>query len=160
MRYIYVVFYLTITVLLSSCDFKLNDEPGAQISASIKEAKSHGTFICSYGVKGNKIDGIEIKSIFAEKKYWRGEGVFFKKKINCCESQLVIVSNDNEPFTTERAGFNKRWKINGFKNKYTLRLFKEYEGILFPDTIPIAIMAIKGQDCGKIIQRLTLYKIR
>ena len=67
---------LTISLFLSSCNFNITDIPGPQISSTIETSKKHGTFICAYNLKGNKINGIRVESFFAEKKYWLGEGLF------------------------------------------------------------------------------------
>ena len=63
-------------------------------------SKKHDTFICEYKLSGDKINGLKIESIFAEKKYWLGEGFWSRFDINCCESQLIIVFKDNNTMTT------------------------------------------------------------
>ncbi|MEO8885317.1 MAG: hypothetical protein ABI367_04580 [Mucilaginibacter sp.] len=126
------------------------------MSGTIKESKSHGTFICGYRIKGNKINNIPIKEIFAEHQFWREEGVFLKKDINCCQSQLVIVSS--KPFVLDGVGSDINWKIVGFETRGSYVITKDYKTILLPDSIPIVVVAINGKDTSQVVQKLTLYK--
>lgn len=154
------MFILLTCSILSSCNFNFNDSPGPQLSSSIHEAQSNGTFICAYKVKGNYINGIGIKAIFAEKQYWRDEGLFLKKTINRCTSQLIIVSNDNEPFTIGQAGYDVDWKVIGFECPGSLVIYRKYKGTLFPDSISIKVVAIRGKNANKVVENLTLSKVR
>jgi hypothetical protein len=159
MKVKYAFFGMLICFLLSSCDFNINDGPGPKISSSVKESQKHGTFICAYKLRDNYISGIRIQTIFAEKKFLREKGFFLKKVISCCESQLIIVSS-TEPFSTQSSGYGVNWKITGFvtPSPFASVIYRDYKGMLFPDSIPITVMAIKGKDSAQIIQRLTLYK--
>jgi hypothetical protein len=144
---------------LSACDFNINDSPGPQMSSSIKESKSHDTFICGYRIKGNKINNIPIEEIFAEHQFWRKNDHFLlKKSIDCYQSQLVIVSS--EPFVVDGIGSDINWKVVGFDTHSSYMLNKNYKSILLPDSIPIIVVVIKGEDSSKVIQKLTLYKVR
>jgi len=152
----YTLLSLTTCFLLSSCGFNVNNSPGPQMSMSIKEAQKHGTFICEYKIKGGVINGVGIKTIFAEKKFWRQKGLLLKKQINCCESQLVIVSS--EPFVADGVGSDINWKVVGFETQSSYIINKDYKSILLPDSIPITVVAIKGKDTSQVIQKLILYK--
>jgi len=154
----YRFFSFGICFLLSSCDFNVNDSPGDQMSMSIKEAKRHGTFICEYKIKGGVINGVRIKTVFAERKFLREDGLLLRKRINCCESQLVIVST--QPLSNEATGYDFDWKISGFESPGTFLIYKDYNGILFPDSIPITVVAVKGKDSTQFIEKRTLYKIK
>jgi hypothetical protein len=124
---------------------------------SVKEAQKHGTFICEYKIKGGVINGVEIKTVFAEKKFWRDKGLLLKKEINCCESQLVIVSS--KPFVMDGVGSGINWKVLGFETKSSYILSKDYKSTVLPDSISITAVAIKGKDSSQVIQKLNLYKI-
>jgi len=154
------LFTLMVCFMLSACDFNVNDGPGPQMSSSVKESQKHSTFIGAYKVNGDAINGIRIETIFAEKKFWREKGFLLKKEINCCESQLVIVSA-TQPFSTQTSGYDTDWKILGFVNPSPSAsiIYRDYKGVLLPDSIPITVVAIKGKDSSKVIQKLILYKI-
>ena len=128
------------------------------MSSSIKESKSHGTFICSYRIKGNKINNIPIEEIFAEHQFWRKNDHFLlQKRIDCCQSQLVIVSS--MPFVVDGVGSDINWKVVGFETHSSYMINKAYKSISLPDSIPIIVVAIKGTDSTQVIQKLTLYKV-
>ena len=156
------IFTMIVCFSLSSCDFNINDWPGPQMSSSVKESKLHGTFICEYKVNSNNINGTDISSIFAEEQFSRGENFLRTKEISCCESQLVIVCNDNEAFSTQTSGYDTDWKIIGFVNPSpgAFIIYRYYKGTLFPDSIPITIVGLKGKDSSRVIKKLTLYKIQ
>ena len=108
------LFSLMICFVLSACDFNINDSPGLQMSGSIKESKSHDTFICSYRIKENKINNIPIQEIFVEHQFWRHNDHFLlKKSIDCCQLQLVIVAS--QPFVEDGIGSDVSWKVKGFE---------------------------------------------
>src|SRR6478609_4164326 len=90
-------FYALFTLLfasLTSCDFHVIKRTGPQYSRSVNQAKQNQTFICEYKLKDSVINGVKIKSIFAERKYSHDGGFFSKFEIDCCNSQLVLVSKD------------------------------------------------------------------
>lgn len=157
MKFNYVFFSFLTLLFLSSCDFNINDSPGPQMSMSVREAQSHGTFICEYTVPDSSINGVKIKTIFAEKKFWRQEGVLLKKQINCCESQLVIVSTQS--FSGGSSGYDVDWKLSGFESPSTYLVYRNFKSIIFRDSIPITIVVIKGRDSSQVIKRLTLHKV-
>ncbi|MEB0262309.1 MULTISPECIES: hypothetical protein [unclassified Mucilaginibacter] len=147
-----------INILLSSCGFNVTDNPGEQMSSSIDVSKNHSAFICAYQVQGNNINGIPIKTIFAEKEYWLDKGLFGKHHVDCCKSHLVIVSKGY--FATDSTGYDINWELINFKSQHSSIIFKDYNGILFPDSIPIIVVSIKGKDSSQVIKKLTLYKIK
>ncbi len=150
MKYILLIF---ITCFVS-CDFDINDSPGAQMSVSVAEAKKHSTFLYSYRINGNILNGVDIATVFAEKQYWLDPKPFSKNKIDNLTSQLVIVSKNLA------VDYNKGWKLRGFKSINSLIIYKYYKGTTLPDTIPIAVVSIVGKDTTQIIERDTLYKIK
>jgi hypothetical protein len=134
-----VYFYLIGCALISSCDFNINDSPGPQMSFSVKEAKKHSTFICAYALQGNVINGIKINTIFAERQFWRDEGFLEKKTINCCESQLVIISDGC--FSCDGVGpYDDSWNISGFSLKSSYAIYANFKGTIFPSKMPIVII--------------------
>jgi hypothetical protein len=155
------IFILIVCFLLSSCDFNVNDWPGQQMSPSVKESKLHGTFICEYRVNGNNINGTAISSIFAEKQFSRQDNLLRSKEISCCESQLLVVS-EAQPFSTQTTGYDTNWKIIGFANPSPEAsiIYRYYKGTLFPDSIPIKVVGLRGKDSSRVIKRLTLYKVQ
>jgi hypothetical protein len=155
----HLLLFLLQWAFLTGCDFNINDGPGPKMSSSVDESQQHGTFICAYKLKLDTLQGIRIQTIFAERKFYREQGLWEKKVINCCESQLVMVSS-TQPFSTQSAGYGVNWKIAGFitPSPFASIIYRDYKGVLFPDSIPIKIVAIKGKDSTQIIQRLTLYK--
>ncbi len=148
--------YIVITVLLVSCNFNITDNPGPQMSSTIQSSKAHNAFICAYKIDSNKINGIPIESIFAEKKYWLSEGFFGKFTINCCESQLIIIfKNDNNIISLD--GIPQNWEIENFKPINSKMLIRDYKSNVFPDTIQLKIRPdVKNKQ---IFQTLNLYKI-
>jgi hypothetical protein len=156
-RIIYIYSFLLICMLTSACDFNINDSPGPQMSFSIKQAKEHGTFICQYLVKDNIINGVKINTIFAEKKFWREEGFFERKTINCCESQLVIISDGC--FSCDGIGpYDTTWNISGFDLKSSYAILANFKGTIFSDIIPIRVIT-KSKN-GDIITTTNLTKIK
>ncbi len=152
---------VVIPLIFSSCDFNVNDSPGPKMSSSIKEAQSHGTFLCAYKVDNNVINGIKVETIFAEKQYSRENGFLLKKRIECCKSQLIIISL-TQPFSTQNSGFDVDWKLTGFEtpSPYASIIYKDYKGVSLPDSVPITVIALQGTDSSHIIQTLKLYKIK
>ncbi len=140
----YAISILITSFMLTACDFNINDNPGPQMSSSIKESQKHNTFICAYKLRGAAINGIKIQTVFAEKQFFREKGFFLKKVIICCESQLVIVSQ-TQPFSTQSSGYDTDWKILGFVNPSpeASLIYRDYKGTLFPDSIPIIVISIK-----------------
>jgi hypothetical protein len=149
---------LVLTVLFfSSCNFNLTDIPGPQISTTIRSSKKHGTFICSFRIKGNALNGVEIESIFAEKKYFLRKGFFGKSKINSSESQLVIVfKSDNKMITIN--DIPKNWDVVGFTLHNSKIIVNEYKGNIFKDSIQIKL--IPNLKVPSSFEILTLYKIK
>jgi len=157
MKNIFLISSFIVILLFSSCNFNITDIPGPQISTNIKSAKSHGTFICAFTPNGKKLNGSEMKSIFAEKKYFLNEGFFGRFDIDCCESQLVIIYNGNDYVETLN-DIPQNWEVVGFFPSYTGILMKSYKGSVFPDSIPIKIIPdVKKPDS---IEMLTLYKVK
>lgn len=157
MKGFYVYFLLFMCALFSACDFNINDSPGPQMSFSVKEAKKHGTFICAYSVKDSVINGIKISSIFAEKKFWRDEGVLEKKTINCRESQLVIISDSC--LSCDGIGpYDSKWNISGFDLKSSYAICANFKGTTFHDRMPIKL--IKKSKNGDIDSIIYLVKIK
>jgi hypothetical protein len=154
---------ITILLLLSlsqffySCNFNITDNPGPQISTTITTAKERGSFICSYNLKGSKINGLRVESVFAEKKYSLGDGIFGKFSLDCCESQLVISFKDDNNITTLN-DVAQTWEVLGFKVWNSKILVKDYNGILFPDSIQIIIVPDVNNKTA--FEKLTLYKIK
>jgi hypothetical protein len=155
MRTLYIYCMLIICVGLSSCDFNINDSPGRQYSLSVKESKQHRTFICEYKVKGNKINGHPINTIFAERKFWRNTGVLLTKEINCCESQLIVVSEDIIQQGGE--GFSYDWNISGFSSIGSYWAYADFRGVAFPDVLPITV--INKTNNKNLSTRLYLVKV-
>lgn len=143
-------------MLNCSCDFNINNMPGPQRSFSIKEAKKHGTFICSYTVKGNKINGHHIKEILVEKKFWRSNKFLYPKEIDCCESQMSIISD--EILTSEGNGFGFDWNISGFYAHNSYAMDADFKGTLFPDKFPLTVLNYKNGK--RIFTLLYLTKVK
>lgn len=157
-KHIAIVFGM---ILITSCDFNVNDSPGSKLSSSIEEAKSHGTYICAYRINNDTIQGVKIEPIFAERKYEREKGLLLNKKIDCCKAQLIFISK-NAPFSTQNSGYDVDWKVIGFETPSpdASIIYKDYGSIMLPDTIPITIIALKGKDSSKTIAKRILYKIK
>jgi hypothetical protein len=152
-----IFFSFILLLFLTSCQFHNIETPGAQISWSVAEAKKNNTFICGYKLPGNKINGIKIETIFAEKKYSSDGGYFSKYQIDSINSQLVIVAKDY--MAKDGLGLGVNWNISGF-NPYSGKItYRNYNFKSFPDSIPIIITAITGKDSTKVVEKLTLYKI-
>lgn len=141
--------------ILISCNFNLTNIPGPQISSSIQSSINHKTFICSYLLNGSIINGVQIESIFAEKKYVLGEGIFGKFKIDCCQSQLVIKLKDDNTITTLN-DVSENWEILGFMSNNSKILVKDFKGISFTDSLSIII--IPNVNNKVVFKKLTLYK--
>ena len=144
-------------MLSFSCNFNITDNPGPQISSTIESSKKHNTFISAYKIDSNNINGIPIKSIFAEKKYWLSKGFFGKFNINCCESQLIIkLIDDNTMITLNDIPQN--WEVIDFRSLNSKMIIKSQKGIVFPDSITILIRPdVKNKNT---LDSLTLYKLR
>ena len=157
-RYIItILLLLTFSYFFYSCKFNITDNPGPQISTTIKTSKDCGSFICAYNIKGSNINGLRVESIFAEKKYSLGEGIFGKFSLDCCESQLIISFKDDNTMTTLNE-VAQNWEILGFKLKNSKIITKDYKGILFPDSIQIVMVPDLSNKAG--FENLTLYKIK
>ena len=152
------VLFLIFIATLESCNFNVENMPGSQISSSIKEAKQIGTFICAYRASQNIINGVNIESVFAEHQYVLGKGLFGNFTINCCESQLVIVSKDDLDYPT-LDDVPQKWEIVGFEIINSRILEKDFKSINFPDRI---VLEIRPDIIGHkdSIVRTTLYKIK
>jgi|688.fasta_scaffold289736_2 hypothetical protein len=144
-----------ISILFSSCDFQVVKNPGPQISRSVKQAIENNTFICSYKLCDSSINGVRIESVFVEKKYFSDGSFFSKFDVDCCKSQLVIVSVNY--LASEGTGFSVNWDIPYFNLYSSNIIYRDYEGLLFPDSIPLKVVSIKGKN-KNVIQELTLYK--
>jgi len=145
--------FLLLSVFFSSCDFHLVKNPGPQISWSIKQAKENNTFIGAYKAKDRLLDSISIEVVFAEKKYSSDGGLFSKFDIDCCKSQLVIVTDNY--LASEGKGFSVDWTISDFSLYSSNIIYKDYDKGSFPDSIPISVVSLKNK---RVLQRLTLYK--
>lgn len=138
-----------------SCDFHVVKNPGLQLSWSASQAKENNTFICSYKLEDSTINGVKIEAVFAERKYSSDGGFFSGYNIDCCKSQLVIVSADY--LASEGTGFSVDWDIPEFNLYSSNLIYSDYKGTLFPDSIPISVLSTKDK---RIIQKLTLYKVK
>jgi len=148
------ILFIIISIVLASCDFHVVKNPGPQLSWSIAQAKKNNTFICSYRPSDSTINGVKIEAVFAERKYSSDGGFFSKFDIDCCKSQLVFVSADY--LASEGTGFSVDWDIPNF-NIYSSKLvYRDYKGVVFPDSI--ALLAISKKD-KHIIQQITLFKV-
>ena len=147
---------ITINVLLTSCNFNVTDIPGPQISSTIESSKKHGTFICEYKLSGDKINGLKVESIFAEKKYWLRKGFWSRFDINCCASQLIIVFKDDNTMTTLN-DIPQNWEIIGFHLQNSRLMVTGYGGIILPNKISLEIRP----DVKNIhnLEKLTLEKV-
>jgi len=140
--------------LISSCNFNITDNPGPQISSTIESSKKHGTFICAYKITGNKLNGFEVTSIFAEKSYLLTEGLFGHFDIDCCKSQLVIVLKNDVIPTLNNEPIN--WKIIDFEIPHSSMAVKYYKSAVFPDKLDIQVIpSIKDTSN---IENITLLK--
>jgi hypothetical protein len=148
------ILFIILSVAITSCGFHVVKNPGPQISWSVVQAKENKTFICSYKLK-DSINGIKIESIFAERKYSSDGGFFSKIDFDCCESQLVFVSVNH--LASEGTGFGVKWSIPGFNLYSSYLIYKDFKGVIFPDSIPISVVSIKDKQ---IIEKHTLYKIK
>jgi len=128
--------------------------PGPQISSSLESSRKHGVFICDYRMDSNKINGESIKSIFAERQYSLKEGLFGRFTNDCCQSQLVIVLNEDK--TKNTSDNSSRTDFVGFVKKNSIILFKYYKGTTFPESLQIAI---RPDSNLSNIQELTLHKM-
>lgn len=136
-----------------SCDFNINHMPGPQLSWSIDQAKKYKTFICEYKVPGNRINGQPIREIFAERKYSRDIGLLSAKEIDCCESQLLIMSDSI--VSGEGRGFEFEWTIKGFRAPHGYAAVANFKGTLFPNTFPITVIDYKNGKRVSTIVKLT-----
>lgn len=153
MKRITIYFALLACVLLSACDFNINDGPGRHWSSSIKQSKRRGAFICAYTVKDSTINKLKIKEIFVEKQIWRGEGFFATNTIDCCSAQLIIISDG--PFSYGKTGYGFDWFISGFDPG---GMSADYKGTVFPETIPIEVV-VKGEK-GNTVTKYYLTKVK
>ncbi|MEO6228563.1 MAG: hypothetical protein ABIP10_00480 [Ferruginibacter sp.] len=152
-----IVSTITISLLLTSCRFNITDNPGPQISSNLESSKSHGAFLCEYKINGSRISGLKVKSIFAEKKYGLQTGFWGKFDINCCESQLVILFQDDNTMTTLNDN-PENWEVVGFHLHDSKIIIKYYQGISLPDNIEIYIRSnVENKDSFEII---TLNKLQ
>jgi hypothetical protein len=140
-----------------SCNFNITDIPGPQVSSTIETSKRHGAFICTYTLIGNKINGLQVESFFAEKKYSLSEGLFGKFKIDCCETQLVISLKDDNTIITLN-DIPQNWEIIGFKSLNSKIIVKDYKGISFPDSLAIVVRPdVRNEG---VFKKLTLYRVK
>ena len=147
---------LLVGIFLASCNFNITDNPGPQISSSIKSSKKHNTFICAYRVNSNTINNIHVKEIFLEKKYFLHEGFFGNFEINCCESQLVIIFKEDNKTTTLN-GVPMGWAIIGFNQLNSLAMVQYLKGFIFPNTINIIL--IPNVKSNHINENIKLFKV-
>lgn len=148
-----VIVSASICFSLASCDFNINDKPGPQMSFSIDESRSHGTFLAEYTTTDSLLNGFKINSVFIEKKFWRKDKLLRPKEINCCQSQLVIVCDDG------LLDYGTIWVIKDFTGVWSsYSVYKDFEGISLPDSIPIEVLANNSSDSSKVIQRFELHK--
>lgn len=141
--------------LISSCNFNITDNPGPQISSTIESSKKHKTFIGEYKIAGDKMNGREITSIFAEKSYSLTEGLFGHFVIDCCQSQLVIIfKTDSGIITLNDTPIN--WQVIGFKTLHSNSIVKYYTNTVFPDSFNVQVMPSISDTLD--IENVTLYK--
>ena len=147
--------FIPFVIFLSSCNFNITDNPGPQISYSINTAKKHNTFINSYRVRGNTINKIAVKEIFLEKKYFLQKGFFKDFEIDCCESQLIIVFNENNK-TSTLDGIPLTWNIVDFNQLNSKVMIKYLKGFNLPNVIDLILKPnVKNPD---IIENIQLIK--
>lgn len=140
-----------------SCNFNITDNPGPQVSSTIETSKRRGTFICAYTFSEKIINGLQVESFFAEKKYILSEGILGKFEINYYESQLIIRLKDDNTIITLN-GIPQNWEISGFKSLNSKIIVKDYKGIYFPDSLAIIVIPdVRNDD---IIKKVTLYKVK
>ena len=142
--------------ITTSCQFHLVKNPGPQISSSISESKNNNTFICQYRLSNKTINGVKIACAFAEKKYSSDGGLFSHYDINCCKSQLVIVSSSY--LASDGKGFDITWKMRDFNLFNGKIIYRDYNTMMPPDSISLNVVAIKARDSTEAIGRFVLYK--
>lgn len=148
--------FIPFVIMLSSCNFNITDNPGHQISSSIMSAKKHKTLLGSYRVSSNTINKIPIKEIFIEKRYFLKKGFFEDFEINCCESQLIIVFNEDNK-TTTLDGIPSSWNIVGFDQLNSTVMIKDLKGFVSPSIINIVL--IPNVEKAEIIENIQLIRI-
>lgn len=148
------ILILAVSILMVSCNFRVVKKPGPQLSWSVSQSKENNTFICGYKLDDSIINGVKIESIFAEKKYSSDGGLFSGYNIDCCKSQLVIVSRDY--LASDGTGFSVDWEIPNFYAFSSSIIYCDYNSNNFPDSIPLSVISLKDK---RIIEKLTLHKV-
>ncbi len=144
---------------LYSCNFRIVEEPGPQWSSSIKYAKEIKTYICSYKIPGDTINGDSVECIFAERQYSYNGNKLGSYDISSNESQLEIVFKYPISKEDNEINYERDWKLDDFKNlKSDRMIYRNYEKVLLPDSIQLKITTnIRNKPTTK---NLTLYKVK
>lgn len=147
---------ICVMVMLSACDFNVTNSPGPQISSSIEIAKKNGTFICEYnGQQLNSINHqIRIASVFLERRYRRKKDFFLTKDIDCCASQLVIISS--HPLVNYGTG----WKLTDFtRQPSSFCVVKEIAGISAPDSMQLNYVEFNEASGDTLLKPIGIYRM-
>ena len=151
---IFSIFFTLLVVLLTSCDFHVVKRTGPQYSWFVDQAKQKKTFICEYRLSDSTIKGVKIESVFAEHKYFHDGGFFSKFDIDCCNSQLVVVSKDY--LASYGTGYSVDWDIPQFEIYSSNIIYRDYKGTAVPDSILLKVIA---KSDSRVIQSITLRKV-
>jgi hypothetical protein len=141
-------------LLLTSCDFHVNNRTGPQYSWSVAQSKDNRSFICEYRLNNSIINGVDIKNVVAEHAYSSDGGLFSKYDIDCCNSQIVIVSKSY--LASDGRGYSVDWDISGFKVYSSNIIYRELKGVNLPDSITLFVRSKKNNS---VLQTLTLHKV-
>jgi hypothetical protein len=153
---LYLIFLFTI--LVEGCQFHYIENPGPQISSSIKVSKANSVFINAYKPNLNRINGVLIDTVFAEKKYSSDGGFFSNYKIDSNNLQLIIVTRDY--LVRNGKGFGVNWIVQGF-NPYSGKIaYRDYKQRELPDSIIMEIDSMNDGHLTQIIGKLTLHKVK
>jgi hypothetical protein len=154
--YLYSVFLFAI--FDEGCRFHYIENPGSQISSSIKVSKENSVFINAYKPNLDSINGILIDTVFAEKKYSSDGGFFSNYRIDSDKLQLIIVTHDY--LVRDGKGFGVDWIIQGF-NPYSGKItYRDYKQRELPDSMVMEVDSMNNGHLTHIIGKLTLYKIK
>lgn len=142
--------------MVPACDFNVTNSPGPQISSSIEIAKKNGTFICAYkAAKQDSIIGrLQTGAVFLERRYRREKDFFLTKEINCCASQLVVISS--QPLMD----YGTRWKLKDFtRQPSSFCVIKESAGVNAPDSIQLHYIEFNEMNKDTLFKVIDLYKV-
>ena len=97
---------------------------------------------------------MKIESVFAEHKYSHDGGLFSKFDVDCCNSQLVVVSNGC--LASDGIGYSVDWDISQFKIYSSNIIYRDYKGVNLPDSITLDVLSMHGKN---VIQRVVMQKV-